>query len=120
MPIHYILANLIANNDGAIGALFLDDSGETVDFACADSSPYEVRIAGAYVGIYLKQLDRVTRGHGLGLPDLMHIERGELHIYSKVLQEGYYVVLLQKRPALVAQAQKTLRRAVAELQAEFF
>ena len=46
----YVLANLIANNDHALGALFLDGSGETVDLACSDFSPYEMRVIGAYLG----------------------------------------------------------------------
>src|SRR5580693_707819 len=37
----YVLANLLANNDDALGVLFLDGSSETVDLACADFSPYE-------------------------------------------------------------------------------
>lgn len=54
MPFQYILANLLAHNDGAVGVLFLDDTGETVDFACSDYSPYQMRVVGAYVGIYLR------------------------------------------------------------------
>ena len=59
MPFQYILANLLAQNDGAIGALFLDESGETIDLACADLTPFQLRIVGAYVGIYLRQMERV-------------------------------------------------------------
>lgn len=120
MPIHYILANLLANDDHAVGALFLDESGETVDLACSDFTPYQVRIVGAYVGIYLRQLDRVAREHVLGEPQLIHIEQEELHVYAQALPEGYYVVLLQRRPGLVARAKRALRQAVEELDREFF
>ena len=46
MVFQYVLANLLANNDQALGALFLDGSGETVDLACAEFSPYEMRVIG--------------------------------------------------------------------------
>ena len=41
MPFHYILANLIANNEGSVGALFLDPTGETIDLACTEITPYQ-------------------------------------------------------------------------------
>ena len=46
MPFQYVLANLLADNPDAEAALFLDDAGETVDFACAEQSPYEMRLLG--------------------------------------------------------------------------
>ena len=55
----YVLANLLANNDEALGALFLDDNGETVDLACAGYTPYQMRVVGAYLGIYLRQIEKV-------------------------------------------------------------
>ena len=33
MPFQYVLANLLAKNEGAVGVLFLDDSGETIDLS---------------------------------------------------------------------------------------
>ena len=42
MPFQYVLANLLADHPDAVGVLFLDDAGETVDFACAEESPYEM------------------------------------------------------------------------------
>ena len=36
MPFQYTLANLLAENEGALGVLFLDETGETVDLACAE------------------------------------------------------------------------------------
>ncbi len=50
MVFQYVLANLLAHNDHALGALFLDGTGETVDLACGtDFSPYEMRVIGAYL-----------------------------------------------------------------------
>lgn len=116
----YVLANLIARNDEVLGALFLDASGETVDFACADWSPYEMRVLGAYLGIYLRQFERVLSGNRLGEPRLIHIERETLHVYAMPLPDGYYVAVVQRRPALVANARRTLEDAVAQLRRELF
>lgn len=120
MPIHYILANLLADNDRAVGALFLDESGETVDLACADFTPYQVRVVGAYLGIYLRQLEGVSERTMIGEPRSIHIEKDEIHIFARALSEGYYVALLQRRPGLVGQAERSLARAAEELEREFF
>jgi hypothetical protein len=47
MVFQFILANLLANNDRAVGVLFLDGTGETVDLACSEFTPYDMRIVGA-------------------------------------------------------------------------
>lgn len=121
MPVDYILATVLAQNEGALGALFLDDSGETVDLACADElTPYEARIVGAYLGIYLRQLERVCEANRLSPPQQMHIEKDTMHIYAQALPDGYYVALLQRRPGLVAPARRSLAAAVRNLHHEFF
>ena len=116
----YVLANLIANNDHALGALFLDGSGETVDLACSDFSPYEMRVIGAYLGIYLRQLERLVVANDLGEPRMIHIEKNAIHIYVVPLPEGYHLALVQRHPALVARARATLGEAVEQLKRELF
>jgi predicted regulator of Ras-like GTPase activity (Roadblock/LC7/MglB family) len=116
----YVLANLLANNDQVLGALFLDASGETVDFTCSDFSPYEMRILGAYLGIYLRQFERILSTNQLGETTLVHIERDSLHIYAMPLPDGYYLAFVQRRPALVGRARRTLEDAVGQLRRELF
>lgn len=121
MPIQYILANLLAANEGATGVLFLDDTGETVDLSCsAATTPYDLKVMGAYLGIYLRQIEAVSERTRLGEMRLIHIERGELHVFAIPLPEGYHVALVQSRPALVARARQTLAVAAHELRREFF
>jgi hypothetical protein len=120
MPCHYILADLIARNQRAVGALFLDDSGETVELACAEFTPFQMRIVGAYLGIYLRQLGRFLGTADLGDPRCVHIEKAGLHIHALPLPEGFYLVLVQRRPALVARARETLAAAGEQLRREFF
>lgn len=120
MPYHYILANLLATNDGAAGVLFLDDTGETIDLACANGQPEELRVLGAYLGIYLRTIERVAADGGLGEPRLIHLERGGLHVFTVPLPDGYHVALVQRQPALVGRACRSLEAAAAQLEAELF
>lgn len=120
MPFQYVLANLLADHPDAVGVLFLDDAGETVDFACAEESPYEMQLLGAYLGIYLRQIGRVVESAQLGTIRWFHIDRQRRHVHVAVLPEGYYLVLVQRHPAQVAIARESLRRAAGELAREVF
>jgi hypothetical protein len=121
MVFQYVLANLLAHNDHALGALFLDGTGETVDLACGtDFSPYEMRVIGAYLGIYLRQLDRLLASNDLGEARMIHIEKKALHIYVVPLPEGYHLALVQGHPAMVAHAKETMALAVEQLRQELF
>lgn len=120
MPFQYTLANLLAQNDGALAVIFLDETGETVDLACADRAPYQMKLAGAYLGIYLRQVASTLGGAGFGEPEFIHIERDAAHFYCIPLPDGYYLVLVQQRPGLTAVARRTLVRARDELTREIF
>ncbi|HSS76982.1 MAG TPA: hypothetical protein VLV54_09575 [Thermoanaerobaculia bacterium] len=121
MVFQYVLANLLAHNDHALGALFLDGTGETVDLACGtDFSPYEMRVIGAYLGIYLRQLERLLASNDLGEARMIHIEKKALHIYVVPLHEGYHLALVQGHPAMVAHARETMALAVEQLRQELF
>jgi hypothetical protein len=121
MVFQYVLANLLAHNDHALGALFLDGTGETVDLACGtDFSPYEMKVIGAYLGIYLRQLERLLASNDLGEARMIHIEKRALHIYVVPLPEGYHLALVQGHPAMVAHARETMNLAVEQLRQELF
>jgi hypothetical protein len=120
LPFQYVLANLLAQNEGAVGVLFLDDTGETVDFACSEFSPFQMRIVGAYVGIYLRQTERFLASSALGGARFLHVEKDNLHLYTMPLPDGYYLALVQRRPALTAKARRTMEDACAQLQRELF
>ena len=114
MPFQYILANLLAQT-GAVGVLFLDGTGETVDVACSDFTPYEMRVLGAYLGIYMRQVATFVEEQGFGAARLVHIEKDRLHVFALPLPEGYYLVLVQRRPALVGRARSQMGKAAEEL-----
>ena len=119
MAFEYILANLLAETH-ASGVLFLDGTGETVDVVCSDFTPYEMRVLGAYLGIYLKQVGNALDEWSMGSPRLVHVEKDRLHIYALPLPEGYYLVLVQRRPALVGKARVELDRAAQQLISALF
>lgn len=120
MPFQYILANLLSRNERAIGVLFLDESGETVEFATTGLPPHDLKVLGAYLGIYLRNVGRVLGDGAMGEPRAMHIQKDGIHIHVMALPDGYCLALLQRPPALVGHARKTLTRAVEEIRREAF
>src|SRR3954452_14061138 len=109
MVFQYVLANLLAHNDHALGALFLDGTGETVDLACGtDFSPYEMRVIGAYLGIYLRQLERLLASNDLGEARMIHIEKKALHICVVPRPHRSLPALALGHPAMFGQARETM------------
>ena len=120
MPFQYVLANLLAEHPDALGVIFLDDAGETIDLASVEYAPFDLQIIGAYLGIYLRQLSGITQPASLGSPEFMHFELEKAHLYVMTLPDGYYLAMLQKTPALLSVARRTLARAAEELRREVF
>jgi len=120
MVFQYILANLLAKNEGALAVLFVDEVGETVDLACSEFTPYDMKVLGAYVGIYQRQLGELLSGSPFGEFEMLHIEKDSIHLYATTLPDGYSLVLVQRRPGLVARARETLRAARSEIAREIF
>jgi predicted regulator of Ras-like GTPase activity (Roadblock/LC7/MglB family) len=117
---HTVLTNLLADNKDALGVLFLDGTGETVDLAYADFRPDDMKIVGAYLGIYLRRFEKLLSGNGLGELRIVHIEKRGMHIYMVPMPDQYCLALVQKHPALVAQARASLGEAVEQLNHELF
>lgn len=115
-----VLTNLLDANKDALGVLFLDGTGETVELACADFSPDDMKIVGAYLGIYLRRFEKLLAGNGLGELKVVHIEKRGLHIFMAPMPDEYCLALVQKHPALVAQARASLGVAVEQLKHELF
>jgi hypothetical protein len=115
-----ILDDVLARNRDAVGVLFLDDSGETVDVACASISPDDMRLLGAYVGIYLRQVARFLSPDQHGAVRWLQIEDRDLNVYTVPLRDGYHLVLAQKSPSLTAVARRTMEEARERLVRELF
>jgi len=90
-----ILHELLATTSGAQAALFLDWEGETVELVCdQDLSDHELRIIGAYQGIFFSRLRALCSKVDAGEPRRFKIELATRAVLSYDVQDGYYVVLL--------------------------
>ena len=118
MPFNYLLTNLLVDVPEAVGAIFLDDEGETVDFVTRHGEPFDLKVEGAYQGIFTRQLDTATSTAGIGDLECFVVEGSELATLTHVLPDGYYVVLVARRPVARARAQHHLHQAARMLALE--
>jgi len=90
-----ILDELLVTTHGALAALFLDWEGETVELVCdRDLSDHQLRILGAYQGIFLTRLRSMCSKIGAGAPERFKIEFAEMSVLSYDVKDGYFIVLL--------------------------
>jgi predicted regulator of Ras-like GTPase activity (Roadblock/LC7/MglB family) len=94
LPFRSILSDLLLGVPGSIGAMFLDYEGETVELLGHNINADDLRIIGAYQGIFLDQLARLSDDAALGTPARMKIEFRAARILSSVMKDGYYLVLV--------------------------
>jgi hypothetical protein len=115
-----VLNDLLEEATGAVGALFLDESGEVVDMVSRDLPDDEIRILGAYLGIYMRQLAGTVGGARLGKLRSVHLEKASLQMLALALPDGYSLVLVLRRPSPVARARISLAAAGEELRRQAF
>ena len=120
MPFQYLLANLLADAPEAVAVIFLDDSGETVEMACTEGDPFDLKVSGAYLGIYLKRIHSNLEETESGELQDFHIELDNLQYQVAPLPDGYSLILVQLRPARVAQGRKMLASAAEQMRREVF
>lgn len=97
MGFREILADVLQSASGAIGAIFLDSEGESVEVVSArpfDTDDHELRVIGAYAGIFLSQLRRVAEATDLGATRRYKIDFAASKIFCCDLRDGYYLVLV--------------------------
>lgn len=82
---------------GAIGALFLDSEGEAVDLVSErplDADDHDMKVVGAYQGIFLTRLRELCARTAIGDPHRFKVEFGDTKTLSCDLKDGYYIVLI--------------------------
>jgi predicted regulator of Ras-like GTPase activity (Roadblock/LC7/MglB family) len=97
MPFRRILQDLVTATHGALGAIFLDQEGETVEVLTErpfEADDNDLKVVGAYSGIFLTQLRNVCHEMGTGKLDRFKLEFATTTVFSCDLKDGYYVVLL--------------------------
>ena len=120
VPYQYVLANLLADAPEAVAVLFLDDSGETVELACVEGDPFDLKVSGAYLGIYLRRIRTILEETESGELRDFHIELDQLQYQVAPLPDGYSLILVQRRPARVAMGRRLLIAAAEQLRREVF
>jgi hypothetical protein len=110
MPFNYLLTNLLVDVPEAVGAIFLDDEGETVDYVTRHGEPFDLKVEGAYQGIFTRQLTAALAAVASDHLELFVVEGSELATLTHLLPDGYYVVLVARPPIARARAQHHLRR----------
>jgi hypothetical protein len=111
MPFNYLLTNLLVDVPGAVGAIFLDEEGEAVDWVTRHEDPYDLKVEGAYHSIFKRQLEEARTISAFGEVESYTVENEGLVSLTQTLPEGYYVVLVLDRSSPRAQAMYHLRRA---------
>jgi len=116
-----ILADLLQATRGAIGAAFLDSEGESVEVASArpfDTDDHELRVIGAYAGIFLSHLRRVAEATESGSSRRFKIDFAATTIFCSDLGDGYYLVVVVDAAAVEGAVWQALERCRAALLAE--
>jgi len=119
LPFRLILEELLSTTRGALAAMFLDYEGETVQLVCdRDVSDHDLRIIGAYQGIFLTQLRNMCSELDAGQPQRYTLEFEKTKVLSLDLKDGYYVVLLVDHHANEGVAWRQMSRCREKLLAE--
>jgi predicted regulator of Ras-like GTPase activity (Roadblock/LC7/MglB family) len=118
VPFQYLLTNLVVDVPGAQGAVFVDPEGEAVDFVARRTTPYELKLEGAYHGIFLRRAAQLARLVGAG--DLVQVTicGRAMQAMGVVLRAGYYLVLVMEPEAPRAIAAAAMHRTAEALNQE--
>lgn len=118
MPFHYLLTNLLVDIPGAQGAIFLDNEGESVAHVSRGATPFELKLEGAYHGIFLRRAEELGRLTTTGPLEHLLISGSKMKVVSRALREGYYLVVVLDVGAPVSVAEAALDRVAAALDRE--
>jgi hypothetical protein len=114
-----ILNEMLATTRGSLAAIFLDWEGETVELVCdRDLNDHDLRILGAYQGIFLDKLRTLCSNADAGPPQRFKIEFADTRVLSFDVKDGYYIVLLVDASANEGLAWRKLERCREQLLAE--
>jgi len=114
----YLLSNLLVDVPGAQGVVFLDPEGEAVELISRQATPYELKLEGAYHGIFLRQAARLATLSGAGEVERIAITGTQMQVVSWALKGGYYLVLIMESGASPAIACEAMQRAGAHFDRE--
>lgn len=112
-----ILKEAVKGLPGAVGAVFVDWEGESVDWFFPGSD-YDIRLLGAHQGILLNLVNEAVRSAGQGSVRAMISCSTEAKVLVHPLKDGYFLVTLLERGANSGRAMQELRRTAKILAEE--
>ena len=120
VPFRRMLTALVGRVPGALGAVFCDHEGESVDLVVADSaiSEYEMKVYGAQVAAAWLSTKESAAERGAGPLLELQAACAAGSLLCRSLPDGYYVVLVLGARAPIAPAAFELRAAAAEIARE--
>lgn len=89
-----LLRDLVLRTDGAIAAILLDGEGETVQVIGEDFLRDELKVIGAYHGIFVSEAEKISGPLSLGKLERIKIDWAGSTMLNQLLQDGYYIVLV--------------------------
>jgi predicted regulator of Ras-like GTPase activity (Roadblock/LC7/MglB family) len=92
-----ILHDALEATHGAIGAVFLDAEGESVEVVTErpfETDDHDLRVIGAYAGIFFSQLRRIAEAIGDGEVVRYKIDFAASRVFCRNLHDGYYLVMI--------------------------
>jgi len=115
MSFRDVLGGVVKDIPGGIGAILVDDEGEMVDiFTTGDH--FEMKLVGAHQAIIMGAVRRILdpekrKDYLSGLS----IRSENYLIHVAPVQEGLYVILLQKAEGLPSAGMRALRKAIPSI-----
>jgi predicted regulator of Ras-like GTPase activity (Roadblock/LC7/MglB family) len=113
-----ILLDLLNATHGSLGAIFLDSEGESVEVITErpfEADDHDLRVIGAYQGIFLTQLQRLCDALDAGSPRRFKVQFEKWNVLSCDLKDGYYLVLVVDDTANEGVAWRELERCKARI-----
>ena len=112
-PFTSILEHLVHNVSGSVGAVFIDDLGESVDYYTA-SDPYELKVIGACAALLL---DSIYRSKLQGIA-MLGISGTRLSLWVMPIGEHYSLSLVLEKRTWVPGIEEALDLAAKQLRKE--
>ena len=109
VPFQSELDSIVRDVRGVTGVILVDFEGEAVISASSGISTYDLKVVGAYGGIFLEQLRRITGGTGNGTPISFSLDGSGCRILCTGLKDGYHLVLVANSMSPMAIAAERLR-----------
>ncbi|MBK8482168.1 MAG: roadblock/LC7 domain-containing protein [Proteobacteria bacterium] len=88
-----ILDELLRELPEALGAIFIDWEGESVDHSAGDLGATNIRLVGAHWGIAYNLMRRACEQLELGTPTNLVLRFAERRVVIGRVVEGYYLVI---------------------------